>query len=156
MREEDVSAEQSQAEEEARLPGPHAHPRRARVVDAPPGEGPPPSVSLIWRVRDRATFRALAAGRRHRRGVLTVTCVALDAPRDPPRVAYAVGRHVGGAVTRNRVRRRLRSLIAAQRAQLRPGHAYLVGARKGAATAPYAELESTLRVLLDASREVGT
>jgi ribonuclease P protein component len=45
-----------------------------------------------------------------------------------PRVAYAIGRRTGGAVERNRVRRRLRHVIAAHEACLRPNWQYLVGA----------------------------
>ena len=59
------------------------------------GQGPRQPVGLIWRVRDRASFRALAAGSRRRRGVLTVTCAPAGTD-GPPRVAYAVGRRVGG------------------------------------------------------------
>ena len=46
----------------------------------------------------------------------------------PPRVAYAVGRSVGDAVARNRVRRRLREAVRAHPELLRPASAYLVGA----------------------------
>lgn len=66
----------------------------------------------------------------------------------PPRVAYAVGREVGGAVTRNRVRRRLRASVAEHRAELRPGAAYLFGAGREAATVPFAELEAAVGELL--------
>jgi ribonuclease P protein component len=66
----------------------------------------------------------------------------------PPRVAYAVGRKVGGAVTRNRVRRRLRASVARYRSHLRPGAAYLFGAGREAATAPFAELEVAVGELL--------
>lgn len=50
-------------------------------------------------------------------------------PPAPPRVAFAVGRKVGSAVVRNRVRRRLRAAMvdAARDQRLRPG-AYLVSA----------------------------
>ena len=46
----------------------------------------------------------------------------------PPRVAYAVGRPVGNAVERNRVRRRLREAVRAHAELLQPASAYLVGA----------------------------
>ena len=60
-------------------------------------------------------------------------------------VAYAIGRPVGGAVVRNRVRRRLRALLVAEasRQPLAPGY-YLVGARPGAAGASFAELGADL------------
>jgi ribonuclease P protein component len=55
----------------------------------------------------------------------------------PPRVAFAVGRRAGGAVARNRARRRLREVA---RASSLPAGAWLIGAGPGVATASYAEL----------------
>ena len=43
-------------------------------------------------------------------------------------VGYAIGRNVGGAVLRNRIRRQLRSLLEARSQQL-PAGWYLVGAQ---------------------------
>jgi ribonuclease P protein component len=69
-------------------------------------------------------------------------------PSLPPRVAYAVGRRVGPAVVRNRVRRRLKAATFAHRAELRPGGAYLFGAAPAAAATPYAELDAVVGQLL--------
>jgi len=69
-------------------------------------------------------------------------------PALPPRVAYAVGKRVGPAVVRNRVRRRLRAVAQAHRGELRPGGAYLFGAGPAAATAPFAELDAAMGRLL--------
>jgi ribonuclease P protein component len=98
-------------------------------------------------------FRALARGRRRRRGDVMVTCALVGPVTDPPRVAYAVGRPVGGAVVRNRVRRRLRAATRAHAAVLTPGHAYLVHAAPGAAGATYAELDAALEQVFCALRE---
>ncbi|MEL7209115.1 MAG: ribonuclease P protein component, partial [Actinomycetota bacterium] len=75
-------------------------------------------------MRDRRDITALRRhGRRARSGPITV----LHRPRperEDIRVAYAVGRPVGNAVTRNRVRRRLRSSLRElvdDRAVLPPG-----------------------------------
>lgn len=63
----------------------------------------------------------------------------------PLRVAYAVGRKVGGAVVRNRVRRRLRAgVVELARAGHLPGGACLVIVRPEAADAGYAELRDQL------------
>ena len=66
----------------------------------------------------------------------------------PPRVAYSVGRRVGPAVVRNRVRRRLRAIVAeaARRdSVLPPGPgAYLISVRPEAAELPYAALEAAV------------
>jgi ribonuclease P protein component len=65
----------------------------------------------------------------------------VTALRDPAaggaRVAYAVSRAVGGAVDRNRVRRRLRAI--ARDTEFAPG-AYLVAVSPAAARLPFAEL----------------
>lgn len=60
-----------------------------------------------------------------------------------PRVAFAIGRRVGTAVLRNRVRRRLRgslSVLAADGAL--PAGAYLISAGPAAAGAPYGQLHA--------------
>jgi ribonuclease P protein component len=78
-----------------------------------------------WRIRDRATFESLRRSRwRAHRGAVRITYVPEPGP-SRARVSYAVGRRVGHAVTRNRIRRRLRPIMAAL--PLAPG-AYLVAA----------------------------
>jgi ribonuclease P protein component len=62
-------------------------------------------------------------------------------------VAYAVGRAVGGAVVRNRLRRRLRAAVF-ELGPLRPG-AYLVGAAPEAASLPFGELKAMVSGALD-------
>ncbi|MGH9037260.1 MAG: ribonuclease P protein component [Acidimicrobiia bacterium] len=102
---------------------------------------------MTWRVRDRSTFSALAASPRRRRGPVSLA-VLPGGDGIPPRVAYAVGRKVGGAVTRNQVRRRLRASVARHRSHLQPGSAYLLGAGREAATVPFAELDAAVGELL--------
>ncbi len=74
----------------------------------------------------------------------------VPAGEGPPRVAYALGRAVGSAVVRNRIRRRLRSIVAAFGDELAPG-AYLIAARRDALTMPFPELEAILRDALTAA-----
>ena len=73
---------------------------------------------------------------------------AVVAPTGPPRVAYAVGRAVGPAVRRNRLRRRLRAAVREHAAGLHDGCAYLVSASPKATEYSYAELSTTLGALL--------
>lgn len=150
MGEENLSAQETQADAHARVPGPHGHPGGARHREEPSPQGPAQADRLIWRIRDRATFELLATTPRRRRGPVSLAVVPVG-PSDPPRVAYAVGRRVGSAVVRNRVRRRLRASIARHRSTLRPGAAYLVGAAPAAATVPFAELDSAVGTLLSAA-----
>ena len=69
-----VPAEQPQARQDPRFPPPHAHQGRPRRVRARRAAGPEASLGLIWRVRDRATFEALARARRRRAGPVSLRC----------------------------------------------------------------------------------
>lgn len=72
----------------------------------------------------------------------------------PPRVAYALGRALGPAVVRNRVRRRLRAMLqrVSSDAGLPPG-TYLFGAQPTAATRSFIELQFDLELILRRIRE---
>jgi ribonuclease P protein component len=154
MREENVPAEQPQAKQKARFPPADAVEGRASGAAPSPDQGPLPPVGLIWPIRERSSFRALASGRRRRRGVVMVTSAMVGSPTEPPRVAFAVGRHAGGAVARNKIRRRLRAATRAHAGELEPGRAYLVGVvGSRAAPAPYATLSDSLAAALRALRE---
>jgi len=138
-----ISAERPQAGEEARVPSPDVDQGGAGHSLQPPSQGSPQPDRLIWAIRDRATFEALRkGGRRVRRGPITVTWLAGD-PAEPPRVAFAIGRRAGGAVVRNRIRRRLRAITREVRAELRPG-AYLLGATAAASSLSYRDLRATV------------
>jgi ribonuclease P protein component len=60
-------------------------------------------------------------------------------PAEPPRVAFAIGRKVGGAVVRNQLRRRLRHLLRDVVPALEPG-AWLISAAAGAVGLTYDQL----------------
>jgi ribonuclease P protein component len=150
MGETDIPTEQPETQEEARLPAPYAQPSGPRGDSTSPHQGPFEALGLIWRVRGQSSFQALARGRRRRAGNLEVRAAVLGPNREPPRVAFAVGRSVGDAVTRNRVRRQLRGAVREHRRNLQPGTGYLVRAAPGAAQATYADLSSTLCEILTA------
>jgi ribonuclease P protein component len=63
------------------------------------------------------------------------------------RFGFVAGKAVGGAVTRNLVKRRLRA--AARGLPTAAGLDIVIGARKAAAVAPYTELERALAALLE-------
>ena len=74
----------------------------------------------------------------------------------PPRVALAVSRAHGGAVVRNRIRRRLRgALVELQRAGDVPAGAYLVAARREAADQGFQSLLSDLRTAIGSATDRG-
>jgi ribonuclease P protein component len=151
-----VPAEQSSASETTRIPTPHVDPRRSADPAIPTAEGPSSAVGLIWRVRDRATFDALRrSGRRRREGPVTVVHLAEPWPSghaaQPPQVAFAVGRKVGSAVVRNRVRRRLRAVMAdlagSSDSPLAPG-AYLISVGPEVVSLSYVELKAIVNTAL--------
>jgi ribonuclease P protein component len=62
-------------------------------------------------------------------------------------VGYAIGRNVGGAVLRNRIRRQLRSLLEAKSNQM-PAGWYLVGVQPRVAAMTWTDLGVTVDQLL--------
>lgn len=139
MREAHVPTQQSEAQQDPRLSSPHADSGGPGSPEVPTGAGPQAARRLTRPIRDRGTFEALARAQPVRRGALSVRMVEGPAS-EPARVAYAVGRHAGGAVARNRVRRRLRAALAHHAAGLQPGAAYLVGSGPETLTMPFDEL----------------
>ena len=100
---------------------------------------------MIDRVRERDAFvRLRRDGVRVRTDPLWCSFVP-DPNLVPPQVAFAIGRAVGSAVRRNRLRRRLRAVLAA--CDIPPG-LYLVGARTPACEQTFAELEQTVHALV--------
>jgi ribonuclease P protein component len=147
MGEANLPAQKAQAHADPRVSGTDVDPGGPGGHQGPSPEGPAQADRLTWRVRDRSTFSALAIAPRRRRGPVSLAFLAGDHDI-PPRVAYAVGRKVGGAVTRNRVRRRLKASVAHHRPHLQPGAVYLFGAGRDAATVSFAELEAAVGDLL--------
>jgi ribonuclease P protein component len=76
--------------------------------------------------------------------------VLVAARGEPPakRVAFSAGKRVGGAVERNRAKRRLREVIRPLTGSLAEGWDLLLIARAGAARADFAELTGAVRSLL--------
>jgi ribonuclease P protein component len=139
-----VPAKQAPAGHPPRLPSPHEQPRGSGDRPRPAPEGPRTTVGLIGRVGDRETFDALRrTPLQVRRGPMTVAYVPGGSD---VRVAYAIGRRIGPAVVRNRVRRRLRA--AARDIDVAtgglPAGAYLVSVRPDATERSYGELRDGL------------
>ena len=148
MSEAHVPAQHPPARQAPRVPPPDGDPGGSGDPQGPPAQGPPAAVGLTRRIRRRATFhRFRDEGEHIRLGSLWVSVIA-DPAAAPPHVAFALGRRIGGAVTRNRLRRRLRALVAEVAPQLPPGW-YLVGVTSAAAPEPFAALQEQLRSLPD-------
>lgn len=94
------------------------------------------------------------AGRRLLTGHLLVRA---DCPDEPARVGFVVSRAVGGAVTRNAVRRRLRHLARGYLDSLPGGSLLVVRANPQAAAARQADLAAELDLVMGTllRRQVG-
>lgn len=90
-------------------------------------------------LRGRADFdRLYTKGRHHRIGGLTV--ILAPALSEPGRVAFVASRKVGGAVARNRAKRRMRSAL--EQAHPNPQVDVIYSATVGVLTAPFGDLVS--------------
>lgn len=112
--------------------------RDARTTLGSPGTAPtaclqegPGRLSGATRFR-----RVLGRGRRVRRGGIVL--VAHGREGGPPRIGLVVGRHLGGAVVRNRAKRRLRAAL--REVDLADAADYVVIATPAVVTAPFEEL----------------
>ncbi len=109
----------------------------------------------VGRITSRAAFAELQRSRiRGACGPVRATFVPVehDAPGVFPQVGYAIGRHCGNAVQRNRLRRRAREVVRAEAGALARG-SYLVRLDPAAAALGRAEFRADLaRALQRAGR----
>jgi ribonuclease P protein component len=98
-------------------------------------------------LKKRSEFLWVRGGRRWSTSAFVLEARARQnsAEENPARFGYTVSKKVGGAVERNRIRRRLRALTAALGAdQVRPGFDYVLIARSGAIDRSFVDLKSDL------------
>ena len=111
-----------------------------RVASASQPDGP-----AVTSLRRSSDFdRVFRLGRRTRSGPITV--IVAPGPSDATRLGLVVGRKVGGAVERNRVKRRLRHAMRA--VEPPPGIDVVVIGSADAATAPFARLVEGLTMAI--------
>jgi ribonuclease P protein component len=139
-REANVSAECAAAEAPARIPGADVDARRPLDPQAPPREGSQAPFRVSRRQHRLSRSRDFDTVYRKGRSVSTRFLVLYSFPRedDPdgaPRLGLAVSRQLGGAVQRNRLKRRLRSSFDDLSTRLPVGHDYVLIARPGLAEA---------------------
>ena len=104
-----LPAEQSRPQAATRLPQPNGDAGRPQSAECPPRAGPQETQRLSV-IRKRADFVAANAGRRA--GTPGFVLLVRDRSDSDPtmRVGFTVTKKVGGAVVRNRMKRRFRAL----------------------------------------------
>ncbi len=110
------------------------------------------------RMRRREDFSAaVRGGSRTGRPLLTGHLLVRPGSREPARAGFVVSRAVGGAVVRNRVRRRLRALMGGHMESLPQGSLLVVRANPRAATARQSDLAADLDLVINTllRRQVG-
>lgn len=78
-------------------------------------------------------------------------CLAREGPEasSGPRLGLTVPRALGGAVVRNRIKRRLREAFRLNRAALDPKWDIVVNPRRAATDAPFGELEKWIGKVIE-------
>lgn len=102
------------------------------------------------RLKSRPDFLAVQKGLRLRGPYFLLEMLDRRKPDEAPRVGFTVTRKQGNAVERNRMRRRLREVVRLiEGVSFRPGHDYVLVARREALTAPFANLGQALSARLE-------
>jgi ribonuclease P protein component len=113
----------------------------------------------VQRLRSPRDFqRVRVQGRRVSGALLLLGYVARGEPDNSgyTRIGFSVSRRVGGAVARNRVKRRLREVMRRKLARIAPGYDLVITARPGAADARMETLEQEVAGLLARARLLRT
>ena len=93
------------------------------------------------RLTRRSEYEHVRRGGTTQRGKLLMLNVASVDNSDPSRAGFVTSRRIGGAVVRNRVRRRFREMVRKHQHELRGGFWFVLIAKNEAAIASYRSLE---------------
>lgn len=104
-----------------------------------------PSAKLR-RLKRRSEFLRAARGNRAGRSAFGMQVIA--STEVDPGVGFTVTKKVGNAPERNRIKRRLRAAAAACADDFRPGHDYVLLARREALSRPFPKLVADLAGLV--------
>lgn len=107
---------------------------------------------LLGRLKTRSEFLRVRGGRSWRAASLVLQARKRDAENDgkTARFGFTATKRLGGAVIRNRARRRLKETVRAiAEKKARPGYDYVVIARQGALTRKFHDIQKDLGVALE-------
>ena len=107
------------------------------------------------RLSRASEFQRMRRDGRSFHGKFFVLSVLKNLPTPEVRVGFITSRRVGGAVDRNRVRRRLREIVRAARPEIPAGTWLTLIARQAAAGATFQSLTAEWRMLAQRSTILG-
>ena len=149
-READLPTQQTGAQTPSRLSRPHENQGRPQSRQRPALTRPQAPDRLV-----RAVARGIAMERLKQRADFLAAAAGVKAPNStfvlqmrqrreegPVRVGFTVSKKAGGAVERNRIRRRLREVVRLSApSRMRPGHDYVLIGRRAALHAPFERIK---------------
>jgi ribonuclease P protein component len=103
------------------------------------------SKSTVGRLKSRPQFLAVRAGESRRGRTFLLEVLDRQEPDAEARVGFTVTKKHGNAVERNRMRRRLKEAVRQSAGfAMKPGHDYVIVARREVLQVPFAELAAQL------------
>ncbi|KAA3510909.1 MULTISPECIES: ribonuclease P protein component [Agrobacterium] len=97
------------------------------------------------RLKNRPEFLAVQAGEKRRGSTFLMEVLDRQKPETEPRVGFTVTKRQGNAVERNRMRRRLKEAVRLSAGlAMKPGHDYVIVARRDVLNTEFAVLEHLL------------
>jgi len=103
------------------------------------------SKSTVGRLKSRPQFLAVRAGESRRGRTFLLEVLDRQQPDTDARVGFTVTKKHGNAVERNRMRRRLKEAVRQSAGfAMKPGHDYVIVARREVLRVPFAELAAQL------------
>ena len=153
----DLPAQEAASRQGTRLPRPDEDHRGTPGVGRPPRSRPqeanglttdrghnPPRLVMLSKPEDFAALQGEGTVRSHSLLVVRIRRTGLEETR----FAMSTGRKLGGAVVRNRVRRRLREALRVMAPSFQPGWDVLIIARPPVLAVDYKTLTASLHNLL--------
>jgi ribonuclease P protein component len=102
--------------------------------------------ATVGRLKSRPQFLAVRAGESRRGPLFLLEVLDRNEPESDARVGFTVTKKHGNAVERNRMRRRLKEAVRLSAGfAMKPGHDYVIVARRDLLNAPFDALTRALR-----------
>lgn len=111
-----------------------------------------PSKCPAGRLKSRPDFLAVQKGEKRKGKYVLLEVLDRQKPEEPPRAGFTVTKKHGNAVERNRMRRRLREAVRLSAGfAMKPGHDYVIVARRDVLAARFSDLTRVLNERIEAA-----